>query len=173
MESTPVIKFKYLTQRQIHLGDGRLYEIPYRLGPKMVNGKPDPACQTSVPIFNMEFIHEVELLDERPEEPVREDYMDDDFYKDLCRESYKVAHENRQTNNKIRRALKIYEESGTIKVVEDPFKTKATAKAAAAAAELSTSEGDGVSKKGIKVPADGKTRTVKLDGKDAESSDEK
>jgi hypothetical protein len=129
---TPYLKFRYLKNRQIHLGDGRLYPISYTTGPKIVNGLPDPLCQSGVSSFDTDrpleqrIVHEVPLLDEMPDLPVNEEGMPERLYDELCNAAWKVAADNRRTNETIRKSVKAYVESGTIELVEDPFAHKTT-----------------------------------------------
>lgn len=178
---TPVIKFKYLKNRQIHLGDGVMYLIPYRMGPKLINGVPDPACETGVPHFNMDFVHEVTIYEEVPQLPEREDYMDDEMYREVCKDGFEEARENRKKNATVRKALKHYAADGTIEIVDDPFagQKRVSAKELAARAtqkfgsSLKTgAASEGGPRTGIEVPADGVERTATLTSSPSEQPSE-
>lgn len=128
--STPYLEFKYLKNRNIDLGNGEQYDIPYRMGPKMLpdNVTPDPQCVTPVPIFDLDKIHKVELLDETPDLPEKVPNMPERLYEELCADGWRIAGENRKKNDSIRKRVQVYVKSGSIAVVSDPFsitKTKA------------------------------------------------
>ena len=119
---TPFLLFKYLKNRQIHLGDGVMYDIPYTMGRRELSpGVPDPLCETMVPIFDYSKVHKVELLDETPDLPVKDEDISDELYKELSKDAWAEARDARKRNDNIRKAVKALFASGTIELVEDPF----------------------------------------------------
>jgi len=46
------------------------------------------------------------------------------MYDGLVEQAVQIALKNKALNDEVRRRVKIYEQSGTIKVVEDPFAVK-------------------------------------------------
>jgi hypothetical protein len=63
--------------------------------------------------FDMEFVHKIELRDERPRIPKRREGMSERFFSQLCDRAYQVAAEAKVAN---------YVERGLIEIVSDPFR---------------------------------------------------
>jgi hypothetical protein len=72
--------------------------------------------------FDMEFVHKIELRDERPRIPKRREGMSERFFSQLCDRAYQVAAEAKVANDEIRRRVDHYVERGLIEIVSDPFR---------------------------------------------------
>jgi hypothetical protein len=75
-----------------------------------------------VPEFDLDFVHRIELKDERPRIPKRREGMSEGFYSQLCDRAYQVAAEAKVANDEIRRRVDHYVERGLIEIVSDPFR---------------------------------------------------
>lgn len=147
-EETPkqyVIKFKYLRNALVELGDGVIHDIPHRtieVQTSVRNNTARPGApigsqylQASVSEFDMDKIHEIKLLDETPYQVVREPNMSERYWESLNDEAYAKARENRKVNDQIRKSLDCYSQPSytecnghtftippLIEIVDDPFK---------------------------------------------------
>lgn len=116
------LEFKYLKNRIIDLGNGEQYEIPYRMEPSSILGH-----TTVVPAYNLEKVHKVKLLEEKPLIPEKEDGMSDRLHQELSDEAYRNAMDARRKNEDLRKRIDAYVKSGSIEIVNDPFKVKTNA----------------------------------------------
>ena len=123
------IEFKYLKNRQIDVGNGFQYVIPMKQKKLHILGH-----ETTTPVFNLEAVHKVELLDETPQIPVRDHRMSERLFTELCDEAYKDAMGNRRKNDAIRARLQAFVKSGTLEILHDPFARETKAD------EMTTSE---------------------------------
>jgi hypothetical protein len=137
MTKPPFIKFRIERNRAFDLG-GQTYRPRFELRPipntpfgeqRQLNGLESG----NVPVQPFFFvgvdaeeqdIQLVELLDETPRVSVKPEGMSDAHYAALANASIAVAIKNKEINDEIRRRIAVYENSGTIKVVEDPFAVK-------------------------------------------------
>ena len=113
------LEFKYLRNVMIMLGDGVYHAIP------MKNIEVDrDGYKLLLPHFDMEYVHKVELLNETPHLPDREDAGSDRQYEDMCDDAYSEARVNRLANDKIRRIAYDHHKRKTIEILSDPFKAR-------------------------------------------------
>jgi hypothetical protein len=119
MSQEVFLEFKYLKNRIMDLGNGEQYPIPYKMEPSSILGH-----KTAIAAYNLDKIHRVRLLSEKPQMPEREQGMSDRLYSELCDEAFRNAMENRQKNQALRKRIEAFVKSGTIEVTNDPFVVK-------------------------------------------------
>lgn len=118
-ETHDFIEFKYLKNRMIDFGNGVMYDIPYRTEPAPVPGSEQ---YKTIPVFNLNVIHRIELQSETPDVPERIEGESDRAYQELVDEAYESVRERRKSNKEIRKRVAAFVASGTIEVVRDSAK---------------------------------------------------
>jgi len=114
---TPYLKFKYLKNQRINLGDEHTYQIPSEMREQLT-----PAGAYAVmPFFFMDTVFNVKLQDEQARLPVKGEYMSESMYQKLCDEAYTVALQAKKFNDGVRKMVAHYVKDKTIEVIEDPF----------------------------------------------------
>ena len=130
----PYLEFKYKQVIMIgDLGDGAYHAIPTRMVEHPLpegsfapsQGRYGSALITTPiriqPSFDLEHIHKIELLDERPRVPKRAAGMSDGMFEKLCDAAYEKAAQAAQHNDEIRRRVYHYVDQGILEVIADPF----------------------------------------------------
>ena len=110
------LTFKYLLNRMINLRDEQMYSIPTKLVEKMTSRGP-----ATVPDFDMEFIHKIQLRDEKPNIPPRTESMSEAYFLKIEDAAQDQAVRNRASNDMVRYLLDGYVQNGTIEIIDDPF----------------------------------------------------
>src|SRR5579872_4247415 len=143
MSDRKVIKFKYLRNCTISLGDGPVHSIPAKTVPvrtsirendkdrldRLSKEYPEVAAlrerlpkmapgtaEYRIAItseFDMDKVFEIEMLDETPYLPKKEPGMSLAYWNSLCDEVYEKVRENRKRNNLIRARLEGYAKPST------------------------------------------------------------
>lgn len=108
------LKFRYLKNVTIDLGDGQRYAIPYKMEPNEKSG-----YDTNVPVFNLDKVHTVRLRSEEFEAPEGLDGMPERLRQQREDEAWELVAEARKHNNEIRKRAKIYAEGGVIEIIKD------------------------------------------------------
>lgn len=133
---TPFLKFKFLRNTQIYLGTPQTFTIPStmraqpnpqaqrdtRLGRKQSEG--EGSSMLVMPVFDMDFVHKIELKNERPMLPKKLDGMSDTYHSKLCDQAYERAAEGKIFNDGVRERVYSYVRNGVLEIVEDPFPTE-------------------------------------------------
>lgn len=115
------IRFRYLRNCTINLPEGRLMPfIPHRTVPVTTSiPKRDGGRYTGeyhqalTAQFDLNKIHEVELLDESPKIPIRDKNISAKYYAKLVEEAHATAFDARKKNNELRLRLKGYAQPST------------------------------------------------------------
>jgi hypothetical protein len=145
----PYIEFKFLLNRMIDLGDTRQYVIPMemrtienpfkRTGPShrtvrvrslterggltTITDNQDESLYVTQPVFDLDFVHKIELQNELPMLPTKPPGMSQRHHERLCEEAYDAASASKRYNDGIRRRLASYCDRGVLAIVADPFET--------------------------------------------------
>lgn len=135
----PHIGFKYLKNVMLSFGDGRYYAIPctIRATPISAPGiqpmpgtqNVDPAFQTfdralgmptaPMPVFDLDFIHRIELADVSPRVPKRRPEWSDAFYAAVETQAHTDAIAARAKIAGVLQMVKHHVKQGNIEVVQD------------------------------------------------------
>ncbi len=109
------ISFKFLKNRRIALRDGREYYIPV-----VMREVQTEKGMTTLPDFDLEHIHKIEL---KPEEPLirPKGSMSATMYARLVEGAELQAYKNQCHNDVLRYNLAGYVENGTVEIVDDPY----------------------------------------------------
>jgi hypothetical protein len=117
------------------LGDGQYHAIPVKMVEKPLEdpdaiapskglyGRPETVSQAVkvTPHFSLDYVHKIELKDERPRIPKKAAGMSDAMHGTLCDAGYKKAAEAKAYNDRIRAKVYHYVEQGALELVSDPF----------------------------------------------------
>lgn len=135
----PYLEFKFLKNAMIDIGDAKHYRVPSDMrnlpNPQapLKHGKPrsaaeatmirldEPDTYITMPYFDFDKVHKVELQDELPRVPKKMPGMSDDHHQKLCDQAYERAARAKNFNDAIRTRVYHYVDDGTLEVVSDPF----------------------------------------------------
>jgi hypothetical protein len=131
---TPYLEFKFLKNVSIELGTPQRFSIPTDMraqpnphakrkpgeGPDYFSEK-EPETYITLPFFDMNHVHKLELKNERPIIPTKLAGMSETYHSKLCDAAYERAAEAKIFNDGVRARVNSYVENGTLEIVNDPF----------------------------------------------------